>query len=199
MKINPDKFARIISTIFIPPSFTLFTFLAFAFLKESKSVQQIVTITVALVIGFIVPITIYFVFRKMGKLVDRDASIKEERTFPFIIATGFYILGLLILMYFDVSIVSIAFWFCYISNTLLTIVINKNWKISAHTMGVAGSFAAVIYAFGPVYLLFALLVFLVGWSRIQLKCHTLSQVIAGGLFAFISTYIQIYIIVKIFG
>jgi len=38
----------------------------------------------------------------------------------------------------------------------------------------------------------------VGWARIQLKVHSLSQVIAGILFAFASTYLQILIIVKWF-
>lgn len=197
MKISSNKIARIISTVFIPPSFTLFTFIAFAFWLENDYLKQAVIIVVAFIIGFIAPLLIYFVFRKAGKLNDKDASIKEERTLPFIIATGFYILGLLILINFDVNIISTAFWFCYISNTLLTIIINKHWKISAHTMGAAGPLAAITYAFGPINLTFSLLVFIVGWSRIKLKCHNLSQVLAGGLFAFISTYIQIYIIVNI--
>ena len=198
MKISSNKIARIISTVFIPPSFTFFTFIAFAFWLENDYLKQAVIIVVAFIIGFIAPLLIYFVFRKAGKLNDKDASIKEERTLPFIIATGFYILGLLILINFDVNIISTAFWFCYISNTLLTIIINMHWKISAHTMGAAGPLAAIIYAFGPISLIFSLLVFIVGWSRIQLKCHTLLQVVGGGLFAFLLTYVQIYIIVNIF-
>jgi membrane-associated phospholipid phosphatase len=111
---------------------------------------------------------------------------------------GFYLIGLSILIVFQVNIISIAFWFCYISNTLITILINKHWKISAHAMGAAGPLAAVTYAFGPIGLLFIVIVFLVGWSRIKLKVHNLTQVIAGVLLAFISTYLQIYFIVRFF-
>jgi membrane-associated phospholipid phosphatase len=65
-------------------------------------------------------------------------------------------------------------------------------------MGAAGPLAAVTYVFGLVAMIFALIVFLVGGSRIQLKVHNFTQVIAGILFAFISTYLQIYIIVSFF-
>jgi membrane-associated phospholipid phosphatase len=137
-------------------------------------------------------------YRKKGKIIDLDASIKEERTFPMSISAIFFIIGLLVLIAFNVNIVSIAFWFCYISNTLITIIINKNWKISAHTMGAAGPLAAVSFLFGPIALVFLVIVILVGWSRIQLKCHSFAQVMAGGIFAFISTYIQIHLIVSYF-
>jgi membrane-associated phospholipid phosphatase len=65
-------------------------------------------------------------------------------------------------------------------------------------MGAAGPLAAVTFLFGPMALVFLVIVVLVGWSRIQLKCHSFDQVMAGGVFAFISTYIQIYLIVSYF-
>jgi membrane-associated phospholipid phosphatase len=193
-----DKLARIVSTLFVPPSFTIIVFTIFAFILETESIKTVVTILVALLFGFTAQIILFLILRRKGKIVDLDASIKEERTTPFLISVGFYFIGLVILIIFKVNIISIAFWFCYISNTLVTILINKHWKISAHAMGAAGPLAAITYAFGPMALVFSIIIFLVGWSRIQLKVHTFSQVIAGILFAFASTYIQILIIVKWF-
>jgi len=191
-------FARIVSTVFVPPSFTIVVFTLFAFTLEADPIKRIVTILVALIFGFILPIILFLHYKKKGLIADIDASIKEERTIPMLISVLFFIAGLIILIFFDVNIITIAFWFCYISNTLITVLINKHWKISAHTMGAAGPLAAVTYVFGPAALLFSVIVFLVGWSRIQLKCHTFAQVLAGGLFAFFSTYLQIYFIVKLF-
>jgi len=151
------------------------------------------------VFGFAAPIILFVILRKQRKIVDLDASIKEERNTPFLISVGFYLIGISILIIFHVNIISIAFWFCYISNTLITILINKHWKISAHAMGAAGPLAALTYVFGPIALLFAIIVFLVGWSRIQLKVHNLAQVMAGVILAFVSTYLQIYLIVRFFG
>ncbi len=112
------------------------------------------TILVAFLFGFTAQIILFVTFRKRGKIVDLDASVKEERTTPLLISVVFYLIGLVILIFINVNIISVAFWFCYISNTLVTILINKHWKISAHAMGAAGPLAAVTYAFGPTVLVF---------------------------------------------
>jgi membrane-associated phospholipid phosphatase len=198
LKLNKDKLARIISTIFIPPAFTLAVFIVIAFQLESDELIKIITILNALLFGVIAPITLFFKLRRSGNLVDQDASIKEERTIPYMIAVLFYSIGLAVLITFNVSIITVAFWFCYISNTILTIIINSKWKISVHAMGASGPLAAITYVFGPIALLFAILVVLVCWSRIQLECHRFSEVAGGVILAFLSTYLQIYLIVKIF-
>lgn len=198
LKLNKDKLARIISTVFIPPAFTLAVFIVFTFQLERDEIKRTITILNALVFGVIAPITLFIRLRRSGNLVDQDASIKEERTIPYMIAVLFYSIGLAVLIIFKVNITTMAFWFCYISNTILTIIINRKWKISAHAMGVSGPLAAITYVFGPIALLFTILVVLVGWSRIQLKCHTFSEVAGGVILAFLSTYLQIYLIVKIF-
>ena len=193
-----DKLARIISTLFVPPSLTIIVFTIFAFVLESDPLKTVITILVAFMFGFTAQIILFVVLRRRGKIVDLDASVKEERNTPFLISVGFYLIGLSILIIFHVNIISTAFWFCYISNTLVTILINKHWKISAHAMGAAGPLAALTYVFGPIALLFAIIVFLVGWSRIKLKVHNFAQVMAGVLLAFVSTYLQIYLIVRFF-
>jgi membrane-associated phospholipid phosphatase len=203
--LNPEsdnpvkKFARFISILLVPPSFTIIVFTLFAFTLETETIKIIVSILTALIFGFISPIILFFILRKKGKLKDIDASIKEERTFPFFIAIVFYSAGLVVLILFNVNLISIAFWFCYISNTLLTILINKYWKISAHSMGAAGALAAVFYVFGLPVLLFSIIVLLLGWARIYLKMHSLSQVIAGIILAFVSVFLQMTIIVNLFG
>ena len=199
MKLNHNKIARIISTLFVPPSFTILVFTFFALTLETESLKKIITILVAFLFGFTAQIILFVVLRRRGKIVDLDASVKEERNTPFLISLGLYLIGISILINFNVNIISTAFWFCYISNTLVTILINKHWKISAHAVGAAGPLAALTYVFGPIASLFAIIVFLVGWSRIKLKVHNFAQVIAGVLLAFVSTYLQIYLIVRFFG
>jgi membrane-associated phospholipid phosphatase len=193
------KTARIISVLFVPPSFTLIIFTVFAFILEQSYLKSLLLISTALVFGFILPVLMFGLFRKRGLIADIDAKIKEERTFPFLLSILFYAPGLIILIYYGINIISIAFWFCYISNTLLVIVINKFWKISAHMMGASGPFAALIFVFGYSALPFLLLLALIGWARIKLECHNLYQVLAGAILAFLSTYMQIFLISKYFG
>jgi membrane-associated phospholipid phosphatase len=196
--LSSHKLARFISTLFVPPSFTIIVYAIFTFALENDSAKRLLTFIIPLVFGFIAPIVLFLILRKKGKLADQDASIKEERTFPFLVAIGFYLLGLLLMIKYDLNIISIAFWFCYISNTFITIIINKYWKISAHAMGAAGPFAAIIFSFGWIGFVMLPIVLLVGWSRIELKCHTLAQVVAGIILAFCSVYLQMFLITKYF-
>lgn len=193
-----NKFARFISTLFVPPSFTIIVYTLFTLTLETESLKKILTFIIPFIFGFVSPIALFLYLRKKGKLVDQDASIKEERTFPFLIAIIFYSIGLIMILKFNLNIISIAFWFCYISNTLITILINKYWKISAHAMGASGPFAAIIFSFGWIGFIMLPIVLLIGWSRIKLKCHTLSQVVIGVIFAFVSVYLQMYLITKYF-
>ena len=190
--------ARFISTLFVPPSFTLLLFIFFAFTLENTIDKRIVLISVTLIFAFTFPILLFIYLRKNGRIIDIDATVKEERTFPFLIAIVFYTAGIYILIRAHVNIISIAFWFCYISNTIFVILINKHWKISAHMMGAAGPFAAICFVFGVKAIPFILILFMIGWARIYLKCHNIYQVLAGGALGFCSTMIQMLIITKMF-
>lgn len=188
------KLARIISTLFVPPSFTLIMNFIFALSVEQTMKKSLIVFLVALVFGFLAPITMFVIMRKRKMISDNDAMIKDQRTLPYFIAIIFYAIGLIILILTKVSIISIAFWFCYISNTFITILINKYWKISAHSMGASGAAAALFFVFGWSSFVAMIITILVGWSRIELKCHTLQQVIAGIILAFVSVYVQMKII-----
>jgi membrane-associated phospholipid phosphatase len=195
-KLFSQKFARFISTLFVPPSFTILIFVYYAFKLENNFSKQIILIAVALIFGFILHIALFVLFKKKGRLVDMDATIKEERTTPFLISCIFYIIGLVILITQRIDVISSAFWFCYISNIIVVIAINKFWKISVHALGSSGALAALFFVAGPVGLFFILIPLLVGWSRVKLKCHTVSQVFAGAALGFCSVYLQMFLIVK---
>jgi hypothetical protein len=192
------RIARVISTLFVPPSFPLILFTVFAFKYESDPNKILLSILITLIFSFLFPIILFVILRKQGKIVDADANIKEERAFPFMISALFYAIGILILIKVQINIVSIALWFCYISNTIFIIIINKYWKISAHMMGAAGPFAAVCFVYGYSALPFILILFMIGWARIFLKCHNIYQVLAGGLLGFTSTILQMQIITGIY-
>lgn len=195
---SSNRIARIISTIFVPPSFTLIIFICFSIFFENDLSKKLTLIFVTIIFGFALHILLFILFKRKGKLVDYDASIKEERTIPFLFSEIIYLIGFIILLRSHIDIISIAFWFCYISNTLIIVLINKFWKISVHAMGSSGPLAIILYLLGPIGVIFMLIPIAVGWSRIKLKCHTLSQVLIGGLIGFSSTYFQILLIVKWF-
>ena len=191
-----QKFARLISIIFIPPVLTVISFFYLALKFESDSYKSNLTIFIAVLFGFILQIASFVYLRKKGLLSDFDAKIKNERTLPFFVSLLYYILGFILLLILNVNIISIAFWFCYISNTFLVILINRYLKISIHAMGVSGPLALFTFIIGIEALVLLPILLAVGWSRIKLKCHSLTEIVAGAFLGFISVYIQLIVLLK---
>src|SRR5674476_153002 len=97
---NYDKklIARVISTLFVPPSFALILFTLLAFKYETDPHKILLSVLVTFAFSFSFPIILFFILRKQGKIVNSDATVKEERTLPFIVSVLFYSIGILILI-----------------------------------------------------------------------------------------------------
>ena len=126
---------------------------------------------------------------------DIDITDRTKRTLPLFYAVCSYLIGFFILFVLSAPSLTTALMFIYFSNTLIILFINLSWKISIHAMGVAGPTVALVYLFGFPGLIFGLIIPLVMWSRVKLKKHTISQVLAGGMLGIILTAVQLYYIV----
>lgn len=191
---SPDKFARIISTIFIPPTNHLLVSWHFIFFLVDNYNVIIKSLALTALFGAALPLGMFFYLRKKGKIVNADATIKEERTFPYFVSIFIYALGAYLLNEAGAPEVLIAFWVCYSTTALAIIPINYFWKISAHSMGIAGPIAALFFSIGEISFLFLPLAFLVMWSRLRLKVHDIWQVSAGFLFGYFFTFFQMSLI-----
>jgi len=69
LKINKDKLARIISTVFVPPVFTIVTFTIFALLLENETQKQLAVILVAFVFGFVGLLYILYFVNLVNSLI----------------------------------------------------------------------------------------------------------------------------------
>lgn len=74
---------------------------------------------------------------------------------------------------------------------IIGMLITFNWKISVHMIGIGGviGIVTVLSKTGPEVLLYLLSVLiiiagLIGFGRLQLKAHSLNQIIAGFLLGF---------------
>ncbi len=125
-----------------------------------------------------------------------DIPKREDRSYPLIIVVMSYLIGTLVLIAFQAPLITVGLMFCYFSNTLVIFFINLRWKISIHSMGVAGPTVALIFSFGYLGAISGLLIPLVMWSRVHLKKHTVSQVIAGALLGLILTTVQLNLLLS---
>ncbi|MEA1893684.1 MAG: phosphatase PAP2 family protein [Euryarchaeota archaeon] len=186
------KFARLVSTISHAPVLSIPAFVAINyFLLDFDEFLRISFICV--LFAAILPIVAVLVWSIKFKKVDIDVPEKEDRIYPLIIVIVTYFIGSIILYVLNAPPLTTLLMFCYCSNTLVVFFINIFWKISIHSMGVAGPTTALIFAFGPIGSIFGLIIPIVMWSRVYLKRHTMSQVISGALLGFMLTAIQIYV------
>ena len=129
---------------------------------------------------------------KRGEVNDLFISKKEERTMPYLFSFMAYVFWALFMwrtLQFPTFIVAMGMGSAL--SIFVILLINLRWKISAHAAGMGG-FCASIFgvcyrtAINPVWLFVTVLCIsgLVALSRLELKAHTPTQVLAGFLIGF---------------
>ncbi len=186
--MNITTLAKYISYIFIPPVMNLYIFVIYSLKFESTS-KTYYGILVSLLFGLVLPLFAILYFRKKGIISNNDATIKEERYLPYIYAIGFSLSGVVLSALFGLNEKVIMLWFIYLLDSVFIIHINRYWKISAHAMGVAIPFGALVYFNSIVLPLTFVILILIAISRILLKVHTLTQVLAGGILGFTVSFV----------
>jgi len=141
-------------------------------------------------------LVLWWLKRKNGnkEKIDMDMPERTDRNVPLLLVILSYSTGVIVLYLLNAPLITTVLMFCYFSNTVAVFFINLYWKISIHSMGVAGPAAALIYLFGFVGILFTLIIPVVMWSRVYLNEHTLSQVIMGTLIGFLFTLLQMHLL-----
>lgn len=188
--------ARLISAVFIPPTFTLLAFIFLAFTYELNLFNKIYLLVVTLIFGVTLQISSFIFFYKRGMISDIDAANKNERSIPFLASIIIFTFGFILLLIPKINLISLSFWFCYISNTFFIILINKYFKISVHALGVSSFIALFVFIFGVSAMILMIILFVVSWSRVHLKIHTISEVTAGAALGFISVYLQLLLFLR---
>ena len=194
INLTKQKTAKLISILFIPQTFTILVIPFLAFKYEPLFLQKWVVIFTALTFGFSLQILSYFYIIKKKKIRSFDETKNTERTIPYLVQISLYIIGLFLLLYFDVSYLLIVFWFSYIVNSFILVLINYKCKISSHSIAVAQHFALFVFLMNPVYWVFIPIALVVGWARIELNVHDKYQIIGGLVLGFVLTYLQLYIL-----
>ncbi len=113
---------------------------------------------------------------------------RSHRDRLLVVGSGCYFVGWLVLGWVQASpIVSAAgalFWV----NGLVVWLVNRYWKISIHSVGVAGGAVLLWLGWDTGSWPLLLLIPLVGWARLRLEVHTPAQVVAGALWGTFSAW-----------
>ncbi len=190
---SKKSLANIISTFTNAPLVSILVFILINYYLL-RGYEFVIVTFISIIFAALIPSIMAFLWIKNQK-IEIDMPRKEDRFYPLLWIILSYLIGVVFLYIISAPPITTVLMFCYFSNTIIVLFISLFWKISIHSIGVAGPAAALIYVFGYVGLIFILLIPLVIWSRLYLKRHTLYQVIAGALLGFSLTTLQIYLLI----
>ncbi len=118
---------------------------------------------------------------RTGRLADLWASVRQQRTEVYAIAVALTALDFLLLRLLHAPTVYDAVIGSSVAGLVLMMVINLWWKISVHMAFVTGFAAVMLFCYGLPALAVSVLMLITGWARVQLRQHTIPQVVAGAI------------------
>ena len=193
-------FANFISWALVPllmPVYGIIFIFGLSVLDVVAPRLQVAFTFVVFGINFCIPILIILLLKFLGVVKDPGLNSRKERLIPYIITaiclggTAWYMAAHEAPLWVDMFFAGGA------AASLINLLINFKWKISAHAAGLAGIVALLIrlekdVAVEPQLFVWLLIVIgaagLVGSARIWLGRHTVWQVLAGYVVGFCSVF-----------
>lgn len=192
------KLARWVSNILSPPIlFSIILYILAAYAVDGKS-RALLWTTLTLLIAVTPPILYVKWLVRRGKLTDFYMQCREERVRPIIFILVWAMLSLSVLWLVGAPgilcmlIATAIFQMCILG------IVTLFWKISFHSASMASAVVVVMSIIGSLALTTLPLVLLVGWSRVHLQRHTMTQVLAGTMAGFAISYVTFMAILPYF-
>ena len=108
---------------------------------------------------------------------------RRQRNRIYLLATALAVVGCLVLRFLGAPVLLTAAFTAGLAAIIIFMGINLLWKISLHTAFVAASVTVLTIVYGSIGALTVVLLPPVAWARIELRLHSLAQVVAGALLA----------------
>ncbi|HID54388.1 MAG TPA: hypothetical protein EYP41_20415 [Anaerolineae bacterium] len=175
-----DRLAQLVSSIFHPFLVSVVTLTLVIYL-DGATLPEAVKWTA---VGFgivILPLTLYLVFNvRHGHYSDWSISIREQRHTIYLIAGVCFIILVTVFIWAGAPPIALACLYAALPVTILAGIANRLvTKVSLHAIAMAGCAAAVFWVSPPLGLFMGLAALVVGWARVQLKQHTIPQILLG--------------------
>lgn len=176
-------FQPLLMPIFGALLFLNLPFYAFTMLSDQV---KLYVITCNLLFTLIMPIVIILLMYRMGMITSLQLEKREERKYPIIFSSVFYITNYYFLSKVHLPAPYLFFLLAGLFSLMLTLVITYYWKISMHMTGIGslcGAFLllSIVWPIDIRLLLAALFLIagIIGTSRLLLQAHSPAQVAAG--------------------
>ena len=177
------RIAKLTSNILNPflVSFIVIILISFESTSTTPEALKWSLISIALSILPVFAVIIYLVRNR--KLQGIFIKVRRERNKIYLLAIACAVVSCMVLYFMEAPLVLVALFVAGLSAIIIFMSINLLWKISVHTAVIAGSITVLIVLYGAIGATTAVLLPLLGWSRIELEHHSPTQVATGALLA----------------
>ena len=192
------RVAKIISYLFHPLFMPLFGVILIFNIGEGSfflvpAFTKITTYELVFFSTLFLPILCLYILKKTNQIKNFELETSEERRLPYFVTAVFFALGYACLkLLFPQSFAVIQFMLGATISLLFVMLINLEFKISAHATaigGLIGFFAGTgIKTHTDLHILITALFFIsgcIGYARLRLKAHQPAEVYVGFLLGFI--------------
>jgi len=183
-----NLFAKFLSVIFAPPTFSSLLVLIAA-INEETIFPKLYTFFIGLVALTIAPYlsVIFMVFLKKDNI---GVPERKNRTFHLIYGLINYSFFCILFSLIGIKILAL-FSLTYLINTFLIMIANQYMKPSIHISGCIGPMILLNYLYKIKIYYLILFLFLIAWARVYLKKHTLKEIIAAAIITIVGTIASI--------
>lgn len=181
--------ARVVSMVFTPfylPLAGLLALFIFSYMSLMPLFYKTLVMLTVYLFTILLPTLLIHAYRNYQGWSRWQLGKRESRMVPYIIAIICYTLCYFVMSYFHVPQFMANILVAALLIQVVCAVVNVWWKISTHTAAIGGFEGAlvafsILFAFNPLWWFCVILVFAgtVGTSRMILRQHSLSQVLAG--------------------
>ena len=196
--------ARVVSMVFTPyylPVVGLVALFVFSYLSMLPLGYKLTMLLIVYLSTVLVPTLLLHAYRQYTGWKPFQLGPKERRVMPYVISILCYFLCYYLMLVAHVPHVINSIVVAALAIQVLCALINVGWAVSSHSAaigGVTGGLLAfsLIFNFNPVWwlCLMLLLAGIVGTSRMILRQHTLSQVLAGFSLGVVTTFLIILLV-----
>ncbi len=171
--------ARIITELLAPvPVATILLFVV-AWHSTHSLARSLVWGGVSTLFATLVPLLYLLRGVRRRQFTDRHVRLREQRPLAFLVGIASLLIGLALMVVLGAPRELVALVAAMGVGLIVSLLVTLLWKISVHVAVVAGAVVILVLVFGPLLLVLAPLVALVGWARVEVADHTPAQAIAG--------------------
>ncbi len=178
-----ERITRLISNILNPFVVSIVIIILLAFRDTSSASEAFKWSAFALAISVVpVLVTVTWLVRRK-KLDGFFDNTRRQRYIVYVIASALGAIDCGLMWGLKApELLAVTFTVGFVELVISTS-INHYWKISVHTAFIAGAVTILSLVYGVVALWTIILLPLVAWARIEMKQHTIAQVVTGAILA----------------